>query len=280
MILFKHSKDLVTFLKSIRKEGNTIGFVPTMGALHKGHLSLIERSKATNNVTVASIFVNPVQFNSKEDFVKYPSTIDNDVLLLEETGCDILFMPSEKEIYPDEISKHKHFELGHLEKILEGKFRPGHFQGVCLVVEKLLTIIEPDNLYLGQKDYQQCLVVKKLITLMKKDITVIICPIVREASGLAMSSRNLRLNSEEKTLASSLNKTLESIKDSLSNENFSELKNIAISNLENKGFKIDYLELANRADLTIIKDYKKAETHILLIAAWLNDIRLIDNLYC
>jgi len=280
MILFKHSKDLVTFLKSIRKEGNTIGFVPTMGALHNGHLSLIKRSKATNNVTVASIFVNPAQFNSKEDFVKYPSTIDNDVLLLEETGCDILFMPSEKEIYPDEISKQKHFELGHLEKILEGKFRPGHFQGVCLVVEKLLTIIEPDNLYLGQKDYQQCLVVKKLITLMKKDITVIICPIVREASGLAMSSRNLRLNDEEKILASSLNKTLESIKDSLSNENFSELKNIAISNLENMGFKIDYLELANRADLTIIKDYKKAETHILLIAAWLNDIRLIDNLYC
>lgn len=280
MILFKHSKDLITFLKSIRKKGNTIGFVPTMGALHKGHLSLIKKSKATNNVTIASIFVNPVQFNNKEDFVKYPSTIDNDILLLEESGCDILFMPSEKEIYPDEISKQKHFELGHLEKILEGKFRPGHFQGVCLVVEKLLAIIKPDNLYLGQKDYQQCLVIKKLITLIKKDITVIICPIVREASGLAMSSRNLRLNEEEKRLASSLNKTLESVKDSLSNENFSELKNIAISNLENKGFKIDYLELANRADLTIIKDYKKAETYILLIAAWLNDIRLIDNLYC
>jgi pantoate--beta-alanine ligase len=280
MILFKHSKDLVTFLKSIRKKANTIGFVPTMGALHKGHLSLIKRSKATNNITVASIFVNPVQFNNKEDFVKYPSTIDNDVLLLEENGCDILFMPSEKEIYPDEISKQKHFELGHVEKILEGKFRPGHFQGVCLVVEKLLAIIEPDNLYLGQKDYQQCLVIKKLITLIKKDITVTICPIVRETSGLAMSSRNLRLNDEEKRLASSLNKTLETIKDGLSNENLSELKHIAISNLENKGFRTEYLELANRDDLAIIKDYKKGETYILLIAAWLNDIRLIDNLYC
>ena len=175
-----------------------------MGALHNGHVSLISQSKKKTDITVCSIFVNHAQFNNPDDFEKYPSTIENDILLLEESGCDILFIPSEDEIYPDAASKNKHFELGYLEKVLEGEFRPGHFQGVCLVVERLLNIVEPDFLFLGQKDYQQCLVIKKLISLMQKNIKVIICPILREKNGLAMSSRNLRLNEEEKEFSISI----------------------------------------------------------------------------
>src|ERR1035437_7080665 len=183
MILFKHSKDLLSHLNDIKQKKFSTGFVPTMGALHAGHLSLISLSRQITHITICSIFINPVQFNNTEDFKKYPATIENDILFLEESGCDILFMPSENEMYPDAVSKNKHFELGDLEKFLEGKFRLGHFQGVCLVVEKLLNIIDPDYLFLGQKDYQQCLIIKKLISLMNKDINVMVCPILREKNG-------------------------------------------------------------------------------------------------
>ena len=277
MILFKHSKDLQSHLNYAKHQNFSIGFVPTMGALHKGHLSLISQSKKNTDITICTIFVNRVQFNNVEDFNKYPSAIEKDILLLEESECDILFMPSEDEIYPNGTSKNKHFELGYLEKILEGKFRPGHFQGVCLVVERLLNIIEPTFLFLGQKDFQQCLIIKKLITIMNKNINVIICPICREANGLGMSSRNLRLNEEEKNLAAGLYKTLTSIKDNLEKKNFAQLKNKAIIKLEKKGFKVDYLELAKSKNLKIVEDNNESKNLIILIAAFLNDVRLIDN---
>ncbi|HVZ96817.1 MAG TPA: pantoate--beta-alanine ligase, partial [Chitinophagaceae bacterium] len=187
MIICKQSSDINNYLSAQRKKIRSVGFVPTMGALHEGHISLIKQSKKKTGLTVCSIFVNPVQFNNAEDFEKYPSTIENDILLLEENGCDILFVPSEREMYPDESSKHKQYALGYLEEILEGKFRPGHFQGVCLVVEKLLNIVRPDILFLGQKDYQQCLVIKKLVRLMGSRVKVKIEPIIREKNGLAMS---------------------------------------------------------------------------------------------
>lgn len=279
MILFKHSKDLKSYLQKIKEKNLTTGFIPTMGALHKGHLSLISECKKNDSLTICSIFVNPVQFNNKEDFNKYPSTIEKDILLLEEGHCDVLFMPSVSEMYPEGLGLTKHFELGNLDKVLEGKFRPGHFDGVCLIVEKLLNVVQPDFLYLGQKDYQQCLIIKKLISLMNIDTKVLICPIVREANGLAMSSRNLRLGEDEKTLASFLHKSLEDIKNNISPGNFLKLKNTAIAHLEKKGFKLDYLELADRSNLEIIEDCKQAQSCILLIAAYLKDVRLIDNLY-
>ena len=155
MLIFKFAADIKKYLNAVKEKGAAIGFVPTMGALHNGHISLIKHSKKQTDITVCSIFVNPVQFNNAEDFEKYPITVENDILLLQENGCDILFMPSVAEMYPDEISKQKHYDLGRLENILEGKYRPGHFQGVCLVVEKLLTIVEPNILFLGQKDFQQ-----------------------------------------------------------------------------------------------------------------------------
>ena len=240
MRLFKHAEDLQKYLKTNLNSSETIGFVPTMGALHQGHLSLLAKSKELSGITICSIFVNPVQFNNPSDFKKYPKTIENDILLLEEYGCDILFLPSENEIYPDENSRNKHYELGDLEKILEGKFRPGHFQGVCLVVDRLLSIVAPDIIFIGQKDFQQCLVIQRLIELTGRKTKVTICPIVRESSGLAMSSRNLRLNEEQKNKASLLHATLIFIRDGLTIRNFSSLKNEAHSNLEKNGFRLEY----------------------------------------
>ena len=277
MIIFKQAEGLTNYLQKHREVNNSIGFVPTMGALHEGHLSLLEQCKKMSKISVCSIFVNPTQFNNPEDLKKYPKSVSNDILLLEENGCDILFLPDEKEIYPDEKSKQKHFDLGYLETILEGKFRPGHFQGVSLVMEKLLNIVDPDFLFLGQKDFQQCLVIKKFVKLLNKDIKIVICPILRERGGLAMSSRNLRLSLEERQLASQLHQTLISIKDKLGFEKFEVLQERSVKGLESKGFKVEYLELARKDDLEIQRDFKKEEDSVILIAAFLNNVRLIDN---
>ncbi len=279
MIIYKHIKDFKKYIRNKKHTAGSVGLVPTMGALHEGHLSLLKECKKMSQITVASIFVNPTQFNNPDDFKKYPKTIEHDVLLLEESGCDVLFLPDEKEIYPDKKSQEKHFDLGYLETILEGKFRPGHFQGVCLVVEKLLNIVEPDFLFMGQKDFQQCMVIKRLIEIMQVNIQLIICPILREESGLAMSSRNLRLNAAERILAAQLHEALASIKSNRNTENFQSLKNKAVIELENKGFKAEYLELAKKNNLDLVTDFNGKEDLVLLIAAYLNQVRLIDNLF-
>ena len=278
MIIFKHSKDLQSYLKNVKSDEVASGFVPTMGALHPGHLSLIEQCRKQTGLTICSIFVNPVQFNNPEDFKKYPITIEKDIAFLEEHGCDILFLPGEKEIYPDVHSTTKHYDLGYLEAILEGKYRPGHFQGVCLVVEKLLNIVNPDYLFIGRKDFQQCLVIKRLIEIMQKKVQIIICPILREANGLAMSSRNLRLNAAEKKLAPELYKSLQFIKENLAPANFPQLKKKVISGLKKDGFKIEYLEMAKMKDLHLVTEFKNRKELIVLIAAFLNEVRLIDNI--
>lgn len=278
MIIFKKVKDIGEYLQKQQAPKNPIGFVPTMGALHQGHLSLLKECQKISKITVCSIFVNPTQFNNVEDLKKYPQSVSNDILLLEQNECNVLFLPDEKEIYPDERSKQKHFDLGYLETILEGKFRPGHFQGVSLVVEKLLKIVNPDFLFLGQKDFQQCLVIKRLVGLMNKNIKIIICPILREESGLAMSSRNLRLSFSDRKLASELFRTLVSIKNKLKSEDFLKLKDQAIQDLETKGFKVEYLELAKKSSLEIVSHFKPEEGLIILIAAFLGNVRLIDNL--
>ncbi len=277
MIIYKHAKDLQEHLQKLKQNERSIGFVPTMGALHNGHLSLIKQSKLNTDITVSSIYVNPVQFNNQDDFKKYPVTLESDILLLEDF-CDILFLPEEEDIYPDENSKHKHFEIGDLEKRLEGKYRPGHFQGVCMVVERLLNIIEPTHLFLGQKDYQQSLIIKKLTRLLNKNIAIIISPTVREPNGLAMSSRNLRLNAEEKNRAADLYKSLVEMNAKLQLGNNGVLKNEIRYKLEKKGFKIDYLEIAAAGDLELIDDVKKSAGLIILAAAYLSNVRLIDNL--
>src|SRR5262245_46576859 len=204
MILFKKAGDLSNWLETQRKNNLQIGFVPTMGALHPGHLSLIGSSKEENEITLSSIFVNPTQFNDPKDFEKYPVTPEKDIYLLESIGCDILFVPDILEIYPHGTTAVNHYDLGYLDTVLEGKYRPGHFQVVCQVVHRLLDIVKPDSLYLGQKDYQQCMVIKRLAELTNSQVKIIICPTLREEDGLAMSSRNLRLSPEYRKKAAKI----------------------------------------------------------------------------
>ena len=277
MIIFKQVEPLNTYLQKEKQDRRTVGFVPTMGALHPGHLALIEASKKENDITVCSIFVNPTQFNNPEDFKHYPITIEKDIEQLIKSRCEVLFCPDVNEIYPSDHKK-KHYALGDIETILEGFYRPGHFQGVCEVVDRLLEIVQPHNLYMGQKDIQQCMVVKKLLQLMGKEhlIELKIVPTVRESDGLAMSSRNLRLTREQRKLSTALYQALSFVKSGLHTTTFNELKRHAKDSLEQKGFQVDYLEIAETATLKTV-DKNKAGL-VAIIAATIGNVRLIDNL--
>jgi len=280
MITIKKANDLHHHLEQCRERNEDIGFVPTMGALHDGHLSLLKTSLKENKLSVCSIFVNPAQFNDPTDFKKYPSTIDDDILKLETNGCDILFLPSVAEIYPDGFEVKKKYELGYLDNILEGEFRPGHFQGVCMAVERLLLIVQPDKLYLGQKDYQQCMIITRLAQLMglEERVEIRICPILREKDGLAMSSRNMRLSKEERAKAPALYETLVFLQQNIRNGSLQDLKKQATDDLQKKGFKPDYVEIANAETLKPINEWD-ARTNILgLVAAYIDGVRLIDNM--
>jgi pantoate--beta-alanine ligase len=280
MILFKKAADLRNWLDAQRKKDDRIGFVPTMGALHDGHISLIDSSKKKDQVTISSIFVNPTQFNDPKDFKKYPVTLEKDIDMLENAGCDILFLPSVEEIYPHGFTPKMHYDLGVLETVLEGKYRPGHFQGVCMVVHRLLEIINPDRLYLGQKDYQQCMVLTRLVELtgLKNKTEIIICPTLREADGLAMSSRNMRLNEEERKKAITIYQCLNMIKENTGKNTPAELISKAKSILEKAGFKVDYVEIADAHNLSPVNNWDKKQELVALIAATMNEVRLIDNM--
>jgi pantoate--beta-alanine ligase len=278
MIIFKHPKDLQSYIQNGAIDPNSIGFVPTMGALHKGHISLIQTARVENSLVVASIFVNPTQFTDQLDFEKYPSTIESDILKLEHSGCDILFLPSVADIYPNGITANQQYNLGHLDTILEGKYRPGHFQGVCQIVHLLLQIISPGKLYLGQKDYQQCLVIKKMISLLHIGTSVIICPTQREPDGLAMSSRNVRLTSIEREKATYIFKMLNYINENSKAEDLEKLEQIVQNKLTEQGFKVEYVAIADQLTLENIQFRDKPSTPVALIAAYINQVRLIDNL--
>ena len=280
MIIFKQPKELHDFLQERRDEQKRIGFTPTMGALHAGHISLVNEAKKQNDVVVCSIFVNPTQFNDPEDFRKYPVTIENDILMLEDARCDVLFFPLVQDIYPRGANDLKHYNLGFLETVLEGKFRPGHFQGVCQVMHRLLEIVLPDNLYLGQKDYQQSMVIKKLIELigLHAEIEVTVCPTLREKDGLAMSSRNARLLPAERKKATTIFASLRYIKENLNPGNTQKIKNAAKEMLLQNGFRTDYIEIADADTLTLVEDWDGNQKIIVVAAAFIDKVRLIDNL--
>ena len=277
MILLKSAAELTAYIRKAKNNGLSVGFVPTMGALHDGHISLIKRSKTENGLTVCSIFVNPTQFNNPEDFKKYPITIENDINLLEKWGCDLLFLPEVDEVYPPGSAK-LHYELGYLENLLEGKYRPGHFQGVCQVVDRLLHITLPDKLYLGQKDYQQCMVIIKLVELANHHTEIVICPTLRETDGLAMSSRNMRLNAAQRKQAVAIYDTELLIKNEIKEGNLQKLRSKAENKLADAGFKVDYAEIADATTLALQDDWDGKKKLVILIAAYLGDIRLIDNM--
>lgn len=277
MIIYKEGKKLENHLNSLEFE-NKIGFVPTMGAIHKGHISLIEKAKSENKIVVSSIFVNPTQFNDQKDFINYPKTIENDILLLTKAGCDVLFLPTVETMYPLGIEVLEHFELGYLDTILEGKHRPGHFQGVCNIVFRLLSIIKPQKLYLGKKDYQQCLVIKEMISLKNLQVSTIICETVREIDGLAMSSRNLRLSKDARIKSSNLYKMLQFCKDSLCQGEIECQLSFPIEQLKLNDFSFDYFEIVNANSLKPITYWDGKEPIMIIVAVFLDGIRLIDNL--
>ncbi len=278
MIVFKKIKELSSFIEQEKKKGKSIGFAPTMGALHDGHISLIINSSTSNRLTVSSIFVNPTQFNNANDFDKYPITIEKDIDLLEKNGCDILFMPTVKEMYPNGFVNPLHYNLGYLETVLEGKYRPGHFQGVCQVVHRLLSIVQPHNLYIGQKDYQQCMVIKKLIETTHLNINVIIGSTVREPDGLAMSSRNMRLNNEERKKAVIISEVLFFIKKEIKSGYIEDLKERAVNYLSAQGIKVDYIAIATADTLEVLENWDGKCPIVALAAVYLNEVRLIDNM--
>jgi len=280
MILFKKANDLGKYLEHQREKGAETGFVPTMGALHEGHHSLVRTSLQKGLLTVSSIFVNPTQFNDPADFQKYPVTIEKDILALEQNGCDILFLPGVEEIYPRGLKMESPYDLGYIETILEGKFRPGHFQGVCQVVQRLLGIVQPDHLFLGQKDYQQCMVIRKLIEMtgMDERVQVTICPTLREPDGLAMSSRNMRLSHSQRSLAPLLYRCLVYIKDHLQPGDLAEPVREAGKRLVKEGFRTDYVVIADAVTLEPVASWDGRQKLVALVAAYLDGIRLIDNL--
>lgn len=276
MLIFKQASLLQRHLTGVLPSQKTIGFVPTMGALHAGHLSLLQKARAQNDLVVCSIFVNPTQFNNPSDFLHYPKTIEQDLEVLMGAGCDILFLPPVAEVYPEGHIK-KHFDLGVIETVLEGAHRPGHFQGVCEVVDRLLSLVTPHDLYLGQKDFQQCMVINQLLTITSRSLPQLhICPTLREEDGLAMSSRNLRLSMADRQTAPTLYKVLEKIKAGIAAQPLNLLEQSAVQELTSAGFVVDYVAVCNTRDLQ--KPTGPDQPWIALAAASLNGIRLIDNL--
>ena len=279
MILYKQSEDIRNKLNQLKGQEKSIGFVPTMGALHEGHLSLIKQSIAEKNITVVSIFVNPTQFNDKKDFEKYPVTIEKDIELLERSGADILFLPSVHEMYPNGLQALSTYDLSQIEHVLEGYYRPRHFQGVCNIMHRLLQTITPGNLYMGQKDYQQCMIIQKLINDFKLPVKLNIVPTQREESGLAMSSRNMRLSGAAKRKAAAIYNTHLFIKNNLLKLSFPQLIEKAYVFLNNAGFeKIDYIEICDAVSLKPAKEYKEEQKLVVLTAAFIDGVRLIDNM--
>jgi pantoate--beta-alanine ligase len=279
MQIFKEIAPLKAFLVEKRRLGQTVGFVPTMGALHEGHLSLIQASKKDNPITVSSIFVNPAQFNNPVDLEKYPRTPDTDIAMMEKVGCDALFFPDTGVMYETESTLR--FDFGILERVMEGKFRPGHFSGVALVVSKLFHIVEPDYAYFGQKDWQQFAIIRQLVRELKFNVRLKSVPTLREPDGLAMSSRNMRLTTPQRKKATILYNALAHAAEMLKNgTSIADAKMSVQRTLEkDPEIKLEYIEIADSENLKLLKSVEESVAPILCIAAFVGEVRLIDNMF-
>jgi pantoate--beta-alanine ligase len=265
---------------AIRKqisEGKTIGFVPTMGALHEGHLTLIRQAAGENDFVVVSIFVNPIQFNNPDDLAKYPRTLEADLQKLGGTGCQLVFAPSAEEMYPEpDLTE---FNFGQLEQVMEGKFRPGHFKGVAIVVKKLFEIVAPHKAYFGEKDFQQLAIIKKLVSMLQIDLEIVPCPIVREADGLAMSSRNARLTPDERAEATVIYKALTGVKENYSWFVPGGVRQLVMGEIqESPHFRVEYADVVDAETLQPFEDWSDAEHAVVCVAAFIGKVRLIDNI--
>jgi pantoate--beta-alanine ligase len=279
MEIIYHRAELAKRSGEWKQKNLSIGFTPTMGALHEGHLSLLELSRKQTDISVASIFVNPTQFNDPKDFEKYPSSIDADLEMLLQAGCDVVFLPDVKDIYPDQVLAIEVVDLGYIGTCLEAARRPGHFEGVVQVVDILLRALMPHKLFLGAKDYQQVMVIKTLISQRNWPIQVIKGTTIREQDGLAMSSRNRRLSVEQRSMATILYKSLQSIEADSATSDLGVLTKSYIDLLnQTPGLVVDYLEIVDSQTLTPLKNLNKKGENLACIAAYVGDIRLIDNL--
>ena len=277
MKLIQTIQELRTELDALRKEGKTIGLVPTMGALHAGHASLVKRAVAENDVVVVSDFVNPTQFNDKNDLLKYPRTLDADCKLLEECGASFVFAPSVEEIYPEPDTRQ--FSYAPLDTVMEGKFRPGHFYGVCQIVSKLFLIVEPTRAYFGEKDFQQLAIIREMVRKYPFNLEIVGCPIVREADGLALSSRNARLSDEQRIQALQISKTLFASVEYAQTHTLAETKAFvesAISTAE--GLRLEYFEIVDGNSLQTVCDWKDGSYIVGCITVFCGEVRLIDNI--
>jgi len=278
MITLTHTiAETKQLIKQKISEGKTIGLVPTMGALHDGHLTLVQKAASENDFIVVSIFVNPIQFNNPEDLAKYPRTLEEDMRKLENTGCHLVFAPSADEMYPEpDLTE---FDFGELDKVMEGKFRPGHFRGVAIVVKKLLEITTPSKAYFGQKDFQQLAIINKMVTLLNIPVEIVPCPIVREADGLAMSSRNARLTNEERAAAPAIYQALAGVKENYSWFIPEGIKQLLIGEInENPFLKVEYVDVVDAQTLLPFEDWMDVEHAVVCVAVFIGSVRLIDNI--
>ncbi len=278
MYLFKKVSDLQHYLKNTVNAAQNLGFIPTMGALHEGHLSLLRKAKKANALTVCSIFVNPTQFNEQSDLARYPRTPGKDIELLEMVGCDVLFLPDVEEIYPPGLDTKLQIDLKGLDQAMEGAFRPGHFAGVAEVVKRLLDIVQPNQLFMGQKDFQQFTIVKQMIDQLSIPVELVMVETVREADGLAMSSRNQRLTEESRKLAPKIHETLVAARTWLDEMPVEAVKAKAMEELSASGLKPEYFEIVDRQQLQLITDWSAQDEAVACTAVWAGEVRLIDNI--
>ncbi|MDA3907152.1 MAG: pantoate--beta-alanine ligase [Bacteroidales bacterium] len=277
MFVFERKTDLNQFVNQAKADGKTIGFVPTMGALHSGHLALVSAAKECCSKVVASIFVNPLQFNNPDDLKKYPRTFESDKIMLEDAGCDAVFFPAVKEMYPNPDEAEDVFNFGTLETVMEGASRPGHFNGVAIVVKKLFDLVQPDKAFFGKKDFQQLAIIKALVKQTASRIQIIGLDTVREEDGLAMSSRNRRLSKQEREDAVELSQALNIIK---KNKNILEPASLETEavNMLSKKFRVEYVQIIDGHSLQQITNWNQSNYPVVCAAAFIGDVRLIDNL--
>lgn len=280
MKVINKTSDLQAIIEQFKNDGKSIGLVPTMGALHKGHLSLVKNSISNNDITVVSIFVNPTQFNNPNDLASYPRTVDKDLELLQTIGCDIVFAPEADDIYSkSETDSRFEFDFEGLDKVMEGKFRPGHFNGVVQIVSKLFDLVHPDRAYFGEKDFQQLAIIRLMTRRYNLPIEIVPCPIVREDSGLALSSRNSLLKDNEKQVASHIYAVLNESRQFVPQTEVEELKQCVIAAIEQKPeLKVEYFDIVDGHTLKSIVKWDESDYIVGCITVFCGNVRLIDNI--
>lgn len=277
MRVVKTISELKSLISGYKQENKTVGLVPTMGALHAGHKSLVDRARKENDIVVVSVFVNPTQFNNKQDLVTYPRTEERDCALLEAAGCDVVFMPAVEEVYPE--PDNRQFDLGAVAEVMEGAHRPGHFNGVAQIVSKLFGFVEPDRAYFGEKDFQQIAVIRKMVQLEGFKLQIVACPIKREDDGLALSSRNVRLTAEQRQLAPNIYRVLKESCNFAKSHTVAETEKFVVDSLNAlPQMEVEYYSIVDALTMQPVSDWAEADSITGCITVYCGEVRLIDNI--